>query len=96
MSTLTSIERVQRFLERKSHDRVPCYEHFWSDTQKKWVKQGHIKKGININHQYDFDIAEMNPFKLVADIDFEPKILKETDETILLMYCLNTIIVTVF
>lgn len=31
MQPMTSIERFTNFLRRKPMDRIPVYEHFWSD-----------------------------------------------------------------
>ncbi len=38
--TLTSVERVQRALERRDHDRIPRYDHFWNETIENWQQQG--------------------------------------------------------
>lgn len=80
---MNSIERISRILQRKSVDRIGLYEHFWGDTQKKWTEQGHIKPGENLSNHFGFDMASTWCFKMVADLDFEPEIIEEDDETIL-------------
>ena len=81
--TLTSIERMQNILCRKPVDRIGLFEHFWSDTQKVWTEQGHIQPGENLVDHFDFDMEAYSPFNVVADLDFVPEVLEETEETIL-------------
>ena len=82
---MTSIERMQQFLKRKPHDRIPVYEHFWSDTQKAWSEKGDISADADIVHTFEFDITTYWPFNYVADLDFTPQILEETEDTILIL-----------
>ena len=85
MSTLTSIERMQLFLKREPHDRIPFYEHFWGDTKSGWVKTKQIDEDVNLNHHFDFDMTSQSSFDIVVDLDFVPQILEETEETILML-----------
>lgn len=80
---MNSIERISRILQRKSVDRIGLYEHFWGDTQKKWTEQGHIKEGENLSNHFGFDMASTWAFNMVADINFEPEIIEEDEETVL-------------
>jgi uroporphyrinogen decarboxylase len=82
---MTSIERMQRFLKRESHDRIPVYEHFWSDTKRAWVNKEKITQEDELNHIFDFDMTENWAFNYVADLDFIPQTLDETEDTILVM-----------
>lgn len=81
--TLTSIERMQNILQRKPVDRIGLFEHFWSDTQKVWTEQGHIQPGEILADHFGFDMEAFSPFNVVADLDFVPEVLEETEETIL-------------
>ncbi|MBN2852796.1 MAG: hypothetical protein JXQ23_08695 [Clostridia bacterium] len=83
MIPLTSVERVQRFLKRQPHDRIPCYEHFWSETVKDWKAQGKISDQEEIGHQFDFDMTLASAFNMMADISFTPEIIEENEETVL-------------
>ncbi|MDW7657281.1 MAG: hypothetical protein SCM11_08915 [Bacillota bacterium] len=44
MEQLTGIERVSRILRRQPVDRIAVCEAFWSDTVRKWVKEGHLQE----------------------------------------------------
>jgi len=80
---MTSIERIFRILNRKPVDRIGLFEHFWGDTHKKWIEQGHLKENEDLSQHFGFDISMCWPFKMVADINFEPETIEETEETIL-------------
>jgi len=79
---LTSVERITNILQRKPVDRIGIFEHFWSDTQKVWTEQGHIQPSENLNDHFGFDLELSWTFNLVADLDYTPVVLEETDETI--------------
>ncbi|HOT92545.1 MAG TPA: uroporphyrinogen decarboxylase family protein [Anaerolineae bacterium] len=83
MMTLTGIERIGNILQRKPVDRIGLFEHFWSDTQKVWTEQGHIRPEENLADHFGFDMETCWTFNVVADLDFEPQVLEETEETIL-------------
>ena len=80
---MTSIERISNILRRKPVDRIGLFEHFWGDTQKKWTEQGHIKEGECLADHFGFDMVGNGPFNMVADLDFVPETIEETEETIL-------------
>jgi len=84
METLTGYERTRRMLERKPHDRIPVYEHFWGDTHKAYVAGGHIREDESFEDHFDFDMSTGGWFNMVADLDFEPVKVEETEETILM------------
>jgi len=83
MASLTGIERISNILKRKPVDRIGLYEHFWSDTHKKWTSDGFLKEDESFADHFGFDMDECWPFNLYADIDFVPQIIEETDETVL-------------
>ncbi|HHE73406.1 MAG TPA: hypothetical protein ENL34_14125 [Chloroflexi bacterium] len=82
MYNMTGRERIARILRRQPVDRIGLFEHFWSDTQRVWTEQGHIQPGENMADHFGFDMELAWPFNLVADLDFEPEVLEETEETI--------------
>jgi len=80
---MTGIERVGRQMKRQPVDRISVYEHFWGDTREKWAKQGKIEEDVHFSDLFNFDMEINGAFNMTADIDFEPKIIEETDETVL-------------
>ncbi len=83
MAQMTGIERMGNILARKPVDRIGIFEHFWGDTQKKWTQEGHIKPNENLYDHFGYDMATSWPFNMMADLDFVPEVIEETDETIL-------------
>jgi len=80
---LSSIERIRNILKGKPVDRIGLFEHFWGDTQKKWISEGHLKESESLADHFGFDISIYGPFNMVADIHFKPVTVEETEETIL-------------
>lgn len=83
MQELTGLERMANILKRQPVDRIGLFEHFWSDTQKVWTAQGHIQTDEILADHFGFDLETCWTFDMVADLDFVPQVLEETDETIL-------------
>ena len=83
MQTMTGIERISNILKRQQVDRIGLYEHFWGDTHKKWMEDGFIRQGENLADHFGYDLQECWPFNCVADLDFVPEVVEETEETIL-------------
>ncbi len=81
MPELTGHERMTRILRRQPVDRLGLYEHFWSDTQRKWASQGHLRPDEGLAEHFGFDLSECWCFNLVADLDFREEVLEETAET---------------
>ena len=86
MREMTSVERIAGLLRRKPVDRIGVGETFWGDTQKVWTKQGHIAEGESLLEHLNFDIQACAPGTLVAKLDFEPEVVEETEETILVAH----------
>jgi uroporphyrinogen decarboxylase len=80
---MNGLERIDNILHRRPVDRIGLFEHFWSDTQKVWTEQGHIRSGENLADHFGFDMETSGAFNVTADLDFEPQVLEETEETIL-------------
>ncbi|MBI5094990.1 MAG: hypothetical protein HZB26_21470 [Candidatus Hydrogenedentes bacterium] len=81
MSEMTGVERIQNILKRQPVDRIGVFEHFWGDTQKKWVAEGHIQPGESMEDHFGYDLQLCWPFNLVARLNFTPEVVEETDET---------------
>lgn len=80
---MTGKERIQNILAHKLVDRIGVFEHFWTDTYNAWSEKGHIA-GESYDDHFEYDMSECWPFNLVADLDYEPEILEETEETVLI------------
>lgn len=78
---MTGRERITRILKREKADRIGLYEHFWDDTQRAWQEAGWCQPGERFDELFGFDIQECWVFKLTADLDFEPKLVSETEDT---------------
>lgn len=83
MQPLTAVERVHRALARQPVDRLPAAESFWGDTTQRWIKEGHLQEGEDPIVHFDLDIRRAGSLNSIADLDFEPVVLEETEETIL-------------
>jgi uroporphyrinogen decarboxylase len=80
MTELTGKERISRILRHQPVDRIGLFEHFWGDTQKEWVENQGC--GSDLNKEFNFDLVECWPFKMVARVDFEPVVIKEDEDTV--------------
>ena len=83
MGEMTGRERIGNILKRKPVDRIGLFEHFWSDTKREWAARGYVNEDDDFGDIFDFDMDLCRPFNLVADLDFVPEVLEETEETIL-------------
>jgi len=83
MQEMTGIERIGNMVKRQPIDRIGLYEHFWGDTLKVWQNEGHIRQDEDLSDHFGFDMDTQWSFTVVADIDFEPQIIEETEETVL-------------
>ncbi len=83
MQPMTGLERITNILKRQPVDHIGVFEHFWNDTYKKWQDDGYIQPGELYEDHFNYDLQLLWPFNLVADIDFVPETIEETDETIL-------------
>lgn len=82
MQPLTSVERITRILRRQPVDRIGLFEHFWGDTQRAWTEAGHIQAGEDLGDHFGFDLELCWPLNMVADLDYVPEVVEETEETI--------------
>jgi len=83
MQALTGRERIANILKRQPVDRIGVFEHFWNDTQRIWIEQGHLQPGESLEDHFGYDMQIFWAFNLTADLDYVPQTIEETDETIL-------------
>jgi uroporphyrinogen decarboxylase len=83
MSPLTSFERIKNTLDRKPVDRIGKFESFWPETITRWRQEGHVRDDESLEDHFDLDIRGAGWPNLVADLDFTPVVVEETDETVL-------------
>lgn len=81
--TMNGKERITRILNHQPVDRMGLFEHFWGDTRAEWESQGYINAHECLEEHFGFDLQMCWAFNMVADLDFEPEIIEETEETIL-------------
>ncbi len=80
---MTGKERITNIFQRKPVDRIGIHEHFWNDTRIKWEQEGHVQKDQTFAELFNHDIELCQAFNMVADLDFDPVVLEEDEETIL-------------
>lgn len=79
---MTGKERMIRILKHQPVDRIGLFEHFWGDTYNAWREKGYLPKGESFEDHFGFDMQECWPFNLVADLDFQRKVVAEDEDTI--------------
>ncbi len=83
MNPLTGKERIANILKRKPVDRIGVFEHFWNDTHRVWRENGWIGEDESFEDHFNYDMQILWAFNTVADLDFIPTTIEETEETIL-------------
>jgi uroporphyrinogen decarboxylase len=83
MQPLTGIERITNILQREPVDRIGVFEHFWGDTQRNWEAMGYLKPGVSLETRFGLDLQLFWAFNFTANLDFEPVVIEETEDTIL-------------
>ncbi len=79
---MTAFERIANILQRKPVDRIGTYEHFWNDTKKKWVDDGYIQEDEDLQDHFNLDLQKFSAFNTTANLDFEPEVVAENEDTI--------------
>lgn len=82
---MTSYERVWNTLHLKPVDRVAIAVSPWGSTVQRWIREGHIKEGEDVAEHFGQDLRSGGWLNSVADLDFQPVVIEETEETILRM-----------
>ena len=83
MGAMTSHERMANTLALKPVDEIPIALSPWEDTVKRWVKEGHLAEGEDVQEHFGQDWRGGGWLNALVDLDFEPVTIEETDETIL-------------
>ncbi|MFW5856298.1 MAG: uroporphyrinogen decarboxylase family protein [Planctomycetota bacterium] len=83
MAPLTSIERVRNVLHHEPIDEVPCMDSIWGETYSAWIERGNIAEGEDVGETLGMDIRSGGWLNSCANLDFEPVVIEETEETIL-------------
>jgi len=81
--SMTSFERVTNALARRSVDQIPFAISPWGSTVERWRKEGHIQPGEDVAEHFGQDLRYGGWLNSVADLDFEPVVIEETEETVL-------------
>ncbi len=55
----------------------------WGATVQKWIEQGHIQPGEDVGEHFGQDLRQSGWLNNIADLDFQPITIEETEETIL-------------
>ncbi|MEN6547333.1 MAG: uroporphyrinogen decarboxylase family protein [Armatimonadia bacterium] len=82
-ATMTSLERMTAVLSRQPVDLTPIAVSPWGATIKRWRDEGHIGADEDIQEHFGQDLRTGGWLNSVADLDFTPETIEETDETIL-------------
>ncbi len=82
-TTMTSIERMTRVLNRQPVDQTPIAVSPWGATINRWREEGHIGPEEDVQEHFGQDLRTGGWLNSVADLDFVPVTLEEDDETIL-------------
>ncbi len=85
MQPMTSRERVFNTLHLKPVDRIAFQVSPWGDTVKRWVCEGHLEDGEDVGEHFGNALHSGPWFNMVADLDFEPVTIEETEETKLVL-----------
>ncbi len=83
---MTSPSRKDTFmaaLNRTPLDTLPYGDGLWADTRRKYVSEGHLKEDEDVTAHFGMSWRGGGWLNGVADLDFTPVVLEETDETIL-------------
>jgi len=80
---MTSIERMMNVLERKPVDLTPIAVSPWGATVERWRKEGHLGPDEDVAEHFGQDLRTAGWINSVADLDFQPVTIEETEETIL-------------
>ncbi len=75
-------ERALAALERRPVDRLAWWDSLWSETRRRYVAEGHLEEGENPVEHFDMSCRSAGWLDSVVDLDFEPEVIHEDDESI--------------
>jgi uroporphyrinogen decarboxylase len=79
-TTMTSVERVNAWMERREQDRVPRHESFWSDTIQRWQSEGLDGNGQTVLDMLESDFGNCG-WMWPAPFPGRRELIAEDDET---------------
>ncbi|MHB9129583.1 MAG: uroporphyrinogen decarboxylase family protein [Armatimonadota bacterium] len=82
---MTSYERMVNTLALQPVDQVPVAVSPWGATVQRWIGEGHIKEGEDVAEHFGQDLRTGGWLNSTANLDFEVKVLEETEETVLML-----------
>lgn len=82
---MTGKERISNLLRHRPADRIGLHEHFWNDTHSSYIAKGAMKEGESFERRFGLDISESWAFNLVADLDFQSKVVSEDEKTVTIL-----------
>ncbi|MCX7598136.1 MAG: hypothetical protein N2512_04630 [Armatimonadetes bacterium] len=80
---MTSVERMMKVLERKPVDLTPVAVSPWGATVERWRSEGHLGPDEDVAEHFGQDLRTAGWINSVADLDFQPVTIEETEETLL-------------
>jgi len=80
---MTSYERFSNALARKPVDMLPVCISPWGATVERWKREGHIAEGEDVAEHFGQDLRTAGGLNSCANLDFQPVVIEETEETIL-------------
>lgn len=80
---MTSYERFASALARKPVDVLPIAISPWGATVERWRREGYIGNEEDVAEHFGQDYRAGGGLNGVADLDFQPVTIEETEETIL-------------
>ncbi len=82
---MTHKERFLAALENRSVDMHPRGDELWTDTKKKYVKEGFMDEDEDEASHFDMSFRRAGWINSVGDMDFEERIIEEDESTKLVL-----------
>ena len=80
---MTHQERFLNALNRRPVDLLACGDSLWQETTQKYISEGNLQEGEDPCIHFDMSWLCGGWLNSMADLDFDPVVIEETDETIL-------------
>ena len=80
-TAMSGKERIARIMKRQPVDRIGLNEYYWSDTLREYARQGYMKPDEPVEDHFGLDIQIFRPFNMTLDLDFERRLVGETETT---------------
>ncbi len=80
---MTHKERFLAALQREPVDRLAFGDSLWADTIKAYVAKGYLCDGEDLVAHFDTSWRSGGWLTGTADLDFTPRVIEETEETVL-------------